>query len=119
MKQSQKNAKETTAANNTLTIDTEKDTSDVVLNRSFKELLPTPELFTIKNKRNDRKKSLNYKAQAVTKHPFPSLSPKPTSVFATIGKYAAKESKAATAYKESAAKEPTFNDNQEICIKRT
>ena len=115
-KHSQEIAKDTTAANKTLTVDTQMDTNNVVLNRSFKKLLPTPELFAIKDKKNNtagRKKSLNYKAQVVTKDLFSSVSTKSTLVCATIRKSAAKESKPLTLIRKPAvSKEPKPSTSQ-------
>lgn len=87
--ESRKSLGGTTATDKTLTDNIMMDTSNEVLNRSFKELLPTPELSATKNKNNntaDRKKSLNYKAQAVTEDLFSSVSTKSTSVSATSRK---------------------------------
>ncbi|CAG9765786.1 unnamed protein product [Ceutorhynchus assimilis] len=49
------------------------------LNKSFKELLPTPELFKLKENKAPRIKSLNYRAQMVTKDLFSPTSGKSKS----------------------------------------
>ncbi|CAH2005493.1 unnamed protein product, partial [Acanthoscelides obtectus] len=46
------------------------------LNKSFNELLPTPELFSLKENKVPKRKSINYKAQLVTKDQFSSTTSK-------------------------------------------
>ncbi|CAH2009668.1 unnamed protein product [Acanthoscelides obtectus] len=64
--------------------ETPKKTNDAIqiqlerqdLNKSFNELLPTPELFRLKENKAPKRKSINYKAQLVTKDLFSSRSSK-------------------------------------------
>ena len=64
---------ETTSQHTTSDSTSTLDITNEPLNKSFTDLLPTPELFSLKQK-TVRKKSLNYKAQIVTKDLFSSCA---------------------------------------------